>query len=139
MKINKKVENYLYKRKSLKRNNNKKRHLLVFQSLGLMLKNLNLEMELGYLPIQQFLHLIKVKEYFQRIIYLVKVHLEIIKNKMNLKPKPLILYLELLKVFSLLILEYLLLKNKHLYSELLNQMKLKEEKMEKKVIVNKFN
>jgi hypothetical protein len=133
------VENYLYKRKSLKRNNNKKRHLLVFQSLGLMLKNLNLEMELGYLPIQQFLHLIKVKEYFQRIIYLVKVHLEIIKNKMNLKPKPLILYLELLKVFSLLILEYLLLKNKHLYSELLNQMKLKEEKMEKKVIVNKFN
>ncbi len=104
-----------------------------------MLKNLNLEMELGYLPIQQFLHLIKVKEYFQRIIYLVKVHLEIIKNKMNLKPKPLILYLELLKVFSLLILEYLLLKNKHLYSELLNQMKLKEEKMEKKVIVNKFN
>jgi hypothetical protein len=132
------VENYLDKRKSLKKNNNKKRHLLVFHSQGLMIKSLNLEMELVYLLIHQFLHLIKVKEYFQRIIFLVNLHLEIIKNKMYLKLP--ILYLELLKVFSLLILGYLLLKNKHLYLEHLNQIKLKEEeKMEKKVIVNKFN
>jgi len=103
-----------------------------------MIKSLNLEMELVYLLIHQFLHLIKVKEYFQRIIFLVNLHLEIIKNKMYLKLP--ILYLELLKVFSLLILGYLLLKNKHLYLEHLNQIKLKEEeKMEKKVIVNKFN
>jgi hypothetical protein len=111
LKINKKVENYLYKRKSLKRNNNKKRHLSVFHSQGLMLKNLNLEMELVYLLIHQFPQLIQVKEYFQRIIFLVNLHLEIIKNKMYLKLP--ILYLELLKVFSLLILGYLLLKNKH--------------------------